>query len=476
MRRFIFTTLLIFELTIFNLSGALANTWAPPTAEPPGGNTEEPLDESGRAQTKAGDLTIGGILTVTDIQGPVDIIGVTTITAVSDIALTGETQGSSNNDIGVKGVAPSGGWAGYFEGVLGVSGSASVGATAGYFVVGGRSPAAGYLNNGDAYFYGDLGVVGDIAAGSLTLNSIPITSWSDVKMWTDAADYIYPSTAGAEISITDDAQIFINSLVSNNERLKVQGDDISGYLAQGNIFKYAVYGKAGVISSGVGDIYRTYGVYGEANTAELGSGDKKSYGVFGYGLGMNKFAAGFIGNVEIDRGNLNLDSGNQICLDDSCISSWSDAGPALLWTDNGSYISNIDGSFSVYDNGQITAGSASLVLGATENLLYGNIDYASTGNLLLLQNESSDKFKVDKDGKTTIANDLIVNGGVVIGASTTCNSSNAGKLRYYTDCVDVNNKQSQFELCSQIGTSSYSWNTIWQSAEYPDSSCGTWLP
>jgi len=54
-------------------------------------------------------------------------------------------------------------------------------------------------------------------------------------------------------------------------------------------------------------------------------------------------------------------------------------------------------------------GSAGLNIGNGENLLYGNIDTNSTGNLLLLQNENADKFKVDKDGKVTVGGNEIKN-------------------------------------------------------------------
>lgn len=57
--------------------------------------------------------------------------------------------------------------------------------------------------------------------------------------------------------------------------------------------------------------------------------------------------------------------------------------------------------------GESIFGSATLNVASGHNLIYGNIDSASQGNLLLLQKESVDKFKVDKDGKVTVGGDEI---------------------------------------------------------------------
>ncbi|MCX6784730.1 MAG: Hint domain-containing protein [Candidatus Komeilibacteria bacterium] len=53
-------------------------------------------------------------------------------------------------------------------------------------------------------------------------------------------------------------------------------------------------------------------------------------------------------------------------------------------------------------------GSSNLNLASNENLLYGNIDTASQGNLLLLQTEGSDMFKVDSVGTSTIKGNLVL--------------------------------------------------------------------
>jgi len=51
--------------------------------------------------------------------------------------------------------------------------------------------------------------------------------------------------------------------------------------------------------------------------------------------------------------------------------------------------------------GMVTAGSAALPVIGAQNLIYGNVDSTSTGALLLLQNESVDRFRVAADGAVT---------------------------------------------------------------------------
>ncbi|PJE57827.1 MAG: hypothetical protein COU81_03985 [Candidatus Portnoybacteria bacterium CG10_big_fil_rev_8_21_14_0_10_36_7] len=57
-------------------------------------------------------------------------------------------------------------------------------------------------------------------------------------------------------------------------------------------------------------------------------------------------------------------------------------------------------------NGQTIFGNlaGTVVVGTGQNLIYGNIDTTSDGNLILLQNEGVDRFKVNKDGKLTVNN------------------------------------------------------------------------
>ncbi|HTM67767.1 MAG TPA: hypothetical protein VL426_00570 [Candidatus Binatia bacterium] len=51
--------------------------------------------------------------------------------------------------------------------------------------------------------------------------------------------------------------------------------------------------------------------------------------------------------------------------------------------------------------GMTTLGTAALVVGGAQNLVYGNVDTTSTGSLLLFQNESLDRFRVDVQGRVS---------------------------------------------------------------------------
>ncbi len=74
-------------------------------------------------------------------------------------------------------------------------------------------------------------------------------------------------------------------------------------------------------------------------------------------------------------------------------------------------------------NNMFIAGSASLDLdNVSDNLIYGNIDSASIGSLLLLQNESNDRFKIESDGDTYIEGTLVVNNGAVNTEGFTLNN------------------------------------------------------
>lgn len=92
-------------------------------------------------------------------------------------------------------------------------------------------------------------------------------------------------------------------------------------------------------------------------------------------------------------------------------------------------------SYAGYFNGDVnttgmtTLGSDSLILNNDENLLFGNIDINSNSNsnLLLLQNGSADKFKVDKSGNVNAAGNIVVN-GLIQGSCGTMESGSGIKI------------------------------------------------
>jgi len=65
-------------------------------------------------------------------------------------------------------------------------------------------------------------------------------------------------------------------------------------------------------------------------------------------------------------------------------------------------------------------GGASLVVAAGQNLLYGNMDTTSAGNLLLLQNESVDRFRVDAAGNLTLSGTITATGSLTSGGVSVC--------------------------------------------------------
>lgn len=303
----------------FSVIPALAD-WTEPPANPPLSNRPEPLDVSAASQTKIGGLTIG--------DGSYNA----TLLISSDSALTVQGAATFSQVADFTGgltVGPvASGWAGYFSGPVGITGSASVGATgAGYFVVGGADQA-GYRNNGDAYFYGKINVVGDAKAGSLTLGGQTITSWSQASssLWTDAGTYIYPNNASG-VNISDSNAISVCNGVCGMVQLPYTS--VVGNFTNAQRLGVAVFGSAG---------------------------DTDSVGIYGYANGANSYAGYFSGNVNT--------------------------------------------------TGMTTLGSATLNLTASQNLLYGNIDTASAGNLLLLQTESVDKLKVDKNGNVNVGGNI----------------------------------------------------------------------
>ncbi len=66
-------------------------------------------------------------------------------------------------------------------------------------------------------------------------------------------------------------------------------------------------------------------------------------------------------------------------------------------------------------SGMSSFGSSALVLAAGQNLVYGNIATGSTGNLLLLQKNSADQFRVDPSGNIVAAGGLTATTGTFSG-------------------------------------------------------------
>jgi len=75
----------------------------------------------------------------------------------------------------------------------------------------------------------------------------------------------------------------------------------------------------------------------------------------------------------------------------------------------------VDQDFRI--KGMSNLGDAGLNITNGQNLIYGNIDTASAGNLLLLQKEGVDKLKVDNNGNLTVANNIYGTNNVYAGGN-----------------------------------------------------------
>jgi hypothetical protein len=101
--------------------------------------------------------------------------------------------------------------------------------------------------------------------------------------------------------------------------------------------------------------------------------------------------------------------------------------PFVIWNSEDSGSQQTNASFNI--DGMAMFGNATSVLGPTENLIYGNIDTTSTGNLLLLQVESVNTLRVTKDGDATFRGDVKSDacfGATFVGMTAATTNGNAG--------------------------------------------------
>ena len=98
------------------------------------------------------------------------------------------------------------------------------------------------------------------------------------------------------------------------------------------------------------------------------------------------------------------------------------------------------GNFGTNGMSQFGSNSLNVILG--QNLIYGNIDTASTGNLMLLQKEDVDKFIITANGKVGIGDStpdsiLSIYGGVSIDNDSTVPSVSSGNLTVWDGLLKV---------------------------------------
>ncbi len=106
--------------------------------------------------------------------------------------------------------------------------------------------------------------------------------------------------------------------------------------------------------------------------------------------------------------------------------------PFVIWNSEDAGLQQTDASISV--DGMLMLGSAASVLAPSENLIYGNTDTSSTGNLLLLQTESVDRFRVTTSGDATFAGDVKASGcfgATFVGLTPTLYHGSLGAVGSY---------------------------------------------
>ncbi len=101
-----------------------------------------------------------------------------------------------------------------------------------------------------------------------------------------------------------------------------------------------------------------------------------------------------------------------------------------FWEPNNGTYFQVGGGLDNYKG--MSVGNASYVIDGSlnQNLIYGNVDETSDGNLLLLQKEDNDKFRIDSNGNISTA------GTIIQGASHLefrSNNSNIDPMKFTTD-------------------------------------------
>ncbi len=225
-RQYILPVLLVLgAFTVLLLSPTPASAaWSEPTASPPGGNVAAPLNTSAVSQSKAGGLTINGLLvgnaSIQASQAPGLTYGVqgtasnpnANQTTAGIWGVSGNATAVNSRTAGVYGIAT--GATGSSIGLLGVAG---VDSTVTFGVYGWDQ---GNTNAYAGYFVGKVDVVGNLSATSYCLNGVCINNWSEVgggngTAWTeDPTNNTYLSNTNSNLALggttSANAKFFFN--------------------------------------------------------------------------------------------------------------------------------------------------------------------------------------------------------------------------------------------------------------------------
>ncbi|MCX6785787.1 MAG: hypothetical protein NTZ18_02970 [Candidatus Komeilibacteria bacterium] len=456
-----FYIVLAFLLVNFLAPAFVLADWQGPNGAPPNNNRPAPLDISSTSQIKEGGLTVQGAGAF--LQG-IDVTNIGINNAVyghgAGHGVVGLTT-ALNTYAGVYGQALNGGWAGYFAGPFGVTGNVYLGGNVG---VGTTNPTTKLQAQGSvaptpvgtesilSLIRQDSGAVwSEMASFNLGRHTsggnAPYTRL-DINLKNTSVNN---GVANVNVmTLLDNGNVGIG-IANPGAKLEVAGQIkiTGGAPGAGKVLTSDGAGLATWAAGGGGGVWTTSGnnIYNNnadnvgigtitpntklhissPGTTELtitgASQDYINAGVVlaatdatNYrGLGIFMHDAG--GDTEWYAGTPYAASDQYQIGRASSVASHAAAtaqtGNAFITIKNSGMVGigttnpqaklDVNGTANV--NNMVALGRADLSVGAGQNLLYGNMDTGSTGNLLLLQTESVDKFKVDKYGNISVGTD-----------------------------------------------------------------------
>lgn len=101
--------------------------------------------------------------------------------------------------------------------------------------------------------------------------------------------------------------------------------------------------------------------------------------------------------------------------------------PFVIWNSEDSGLQQTSASINI--DGMAVFGNAASILSPTENLIYGNVDATSTGNLMLLQVENATVVQIKNTGDAVFSKSLKANGcfgSTFVGLTAATTNGNAG--------------------------------------------------
>ena len=243
---------------------------------------------------------------------------------------------------------------------------------------------------------GKLDIRGDGAGEGISLWS---GAGSPGRIWVDEANDYLHITRGAITDVTKgitldaDGDVGIGKAPDAGYKLDVDGN------VQATEFHGKFVGDGSELTSipgwTVDNVNDKVYVTDTDNSVGIGTSNVSSYKLVLESSGGERI--GFKDNIisRLDGGEIaiNYNSGN---VNNSGFSVYNGGTESWLTIDGS------NGNASL--NKMTTFGSGSLVVGVGQNLIYGNVDTTSVGNLILLQKEGVNKFTVDSDGNVTATN------------------------------------------------------------------------